>query len=76
MSSSGSTCRRSTSDRRRRAANASAARRAAVTTGFSGTARSVSHSAAAAAPAREHSRLISPRCSASDVKYVYGESCA
>ena len=29
----------------------------------SGSARSVVHSAAAAAPAREHSRLISPRCS-------------
>ena len=27
------------------------------------------------APAREHSRLISPRCSSVDVKYVYGESC-
>ena len=33
-----------------------------------GNACSVSHSAAAAAPAREHSRLISPRCSSPDVK--------
>ena len=44
------------------------AERAPASTGSSGDARSVSHSAAAAAPAREHSRLISPRCSASDVK--------
>src|SRR5215211_3837230 len=41
-----------------------------------GSARSVVHSAAAEAPAREHSRLISPRWSLSEVKYVYGESCA
>ena len=50
------------------AAKATAARRAALTNGASGTPRSVSQSAAAAAPAREHSRLISPRCSSSDVK--------
>src|SRR5882724_1780627 len=35
----------------------------------------VAHSAAAAAPGREHSRLISPRCSSAELKYVYGESC-
>ena len=54
-------------------ANASAAARAAPTTApspsrSSGNTRSVVHRAAAAAPAREHSRLISPRCSWSDVK--------
>ena len=67
-------------DRRRRARSA-AARAAATMRGrgpsrVSGSARSVVHSAAAAAPAREHSRLISPRCSSSEVKYVYGESWA
>src|SRR5882724_4321943 len=35
----------------------------------------VAHSAAAAAPGREHPRLISPRCSSAELKYVYGESC-
>ena len=76
MSSSGSRYSFSRSDSLICAASASAALRDAVTYGFSGTALSVSHSAAAAAPAREHSRLISPRCSSSDVKYVYGLSWA
>jgi hypothetical protein len=43
--------------------------------GVNGNTLLVSHRAPAAAPAREHSRLISPRCRSSDVKYVYGESC-
>src|SRR5205814_3079797 len=35
----------------------------------------VAQSAAAAAPGREHSKLISPRCNSAELKYVYGESC-
>ena len=41
----------------------------------SGNNRCVAQSATAAAPAREHSRLISPKCNSFEVKYVYGESC-
>ena len=51
----------------------SAARRPAASTwpspaGVGGSTWKVSQSAAAAAPDREHSRLISPRCSSSEVK--------
>src|SRR5579863_4506356 len=41
----------------------------------SGSSFCVAHSAAAAAPGREHSRLISPKCNSAELKYVYGESC-
>ena len=51
-------------------AHARAARTPAARTGRAEVAaqRRVSQSAAAAAPAREHSRLISPRCSSAEVK--------
>src|SRR5256885_6116156 len=37
---------------------------------FSGSNLWVAHKAAAAAPGREHSRLISPKCSSAELKYV------
>src|SRR5277367_2848365 len=42
---------------------------------ISGNRRWVDQSATAAAPGREHSRLISPKCKSCEEKYVYGESC-
>ena len=50
----------------RRAALRQSARKFAP--GFSGKSFCVAHNATAAAPAREHSRLISPRCNCFDVK--------
>ncbi len=37
---------------------------------FSGSNLCVAHKAAAAAPGREHSRLISPKCNSAELKYV------
>ena len=51
----------------RRAARSPAASTVPSPSGVGGKARRVSQSAAAAAPAREHSRLISPRCPTADV---------
>ena len=70
MSSSGSRWSVSTSEPRISSAQACAARTPAARIGARSSDRSVSHSAAAAAPAREHSSEISPRCSSAEVKYV------
>ena len=74
MSSSGSTTS-AISSRREAAANREPGRACAASwapspSRVSGSARSVAQSAAAAAPAREHSSVVSPGCSSREEKYV------